>query len=47
MKMVQELLGHNSYAITADVYAHVGVAQQKDAADRLPRRSGGKRGWLL
>ena len=35
MKVVQELLGHSSYAITADVYSHVGVTQQRDAADRL------------
>ena len=40
MKVVQELLGHSSYAITADVYAHVGVAQQRDAADRLAEALG-------
>jgi len=40
MKVVQELLGHSSYAITADVYAHVGVSQQKDAADKLAEAFG-------
>lgn len=40
MKVVQELLGHSSYAITADVYSHVGVAQQKDAADKLAQAFG-------
>jgi integrase len=37
MKVVQELLGHSSFAITADVYSHVGAEQQRDAADRLER----------
>ena len=40
MKVVQELLGHSSHAITADVYAHVGVRQQKDAADKLAEAFG-------
>jgi integrase len=35
MRVVQELLGHSSYAITADVYSHVGAGQQREAADRL------------
>ena len=34
-KVVQEHLGHSSYAITADIYSHVGPAQQREAADRL------------
>jgi integrase len=34
-KVVQEHLGHSSYAITADIYSHVGPAQQRQAADRL------------
>ena len=34
-KVVQEHLGHSSYAITADTYSHVGSAQQREAADRL------------
>jgi integrase len=40
MKVVQELLGHSSYAITADVYSHVGVSQQEDAADKLAEAFG-------
>ena len=40
MEVVQELLGHSSYAITADVYSHVGVSQQKDAADKLAEAFG-------
>lgn len=35
MRVVQELLGHSSYAITADIYAHVAPDQQRDAAERL------------
>ncbi len=34
-KVVQEHLGHSSYAITADTYSHVAPAQQREAADRL------------
>ena len=34
-QVVQEHLGHSSYAITADIYSHVGPAQQREAADRL------------
>lgn len=34
-KVVQEHLGHSSYAITADIYSHVSPAQQREAADRL------------
>jgi integrase len=40
MKVVQELLGHSSYAITADVYSHVGVSRQEDAADKLAEAFG-------
>jgi hypothetical protein len=32
---VQELLGHSSYGITADIYSHVAVEQQREAAERL------------
>jgi site-specific recombinase XerD len=35
MKVVQEVLGHSSYAITADIYSHVSPAQQREAADKL------------
>jgi integrase len=34
-KVVPEHPGHSSYAITADIYSHVGPAQQRVAADRL------------
>ncbi len=34
-KVVQEHLGHSSYAITADIYSHVGPELQREAADRL------------
>ncbi len=34
-KVVQEHLGHSSYAITADIYSHVTPAQAREAADRL------------
>ena len=29
IKVVQEMLGHSSYAITADIYSHVNVQQQR------------------
>jgi integrase len=35
MKVVQEVLRHSSYAITADIYSHVAVEQQREAAERL------------
>jgi site-specific recombinase XerD len=35
VKVVQELLRHSSYAITADIYSHVAVEQWREAADRL------------
>jgi integrase len=34
-KVVQEHLGHSSYAITADIYSHVAPVQQREAAQRL------------
>ena len=33
--VVQEHLGHSSYAITADIYSHVAPVQQREAADKL------------
>jgi integrase len=33
--VVQELLGHSSYGITADIYSHVAMEQQREAAERL------------
>jgi integrase len=35
IKVVQEMLGHSSYGITADIYSHVAVEQQREAAERL------------
>lgn len=35
VKVVQEHLGHSSYAITADIYSHVTPTQAREAADRL------------
>jgi integrase len=35
IKVVQEMLGHSSYGITADIYSHVAVDQQREAAERL------------
>jgi integrase len=34
-KVVQEHLGHSSYAITADIYSRVGPSLRREAADRL------------
>ncbi|MCW2777850.1 MAG: integrase family protein [Frankiales bacterium] len=34
-KVVQEHLGHSSYAITADICSHVAPQQAREAADRL------------
>jgi integrase len=35
INVVQEMLGHSSYAITADIYSHVNVQQQRKAAERF------------
>ena len=35
LRLVQEVLGHSSYAITADVYSYIAVEQQREAATRL------------
>jgi integrase len=35
LKVVQELRGHSSYGITADIYSHVAMEQQREAAERL------------
>jgi len=35
LKVVQEMLGHSSYGITADIYSHVAMEQQREAAERL------------
>jgi site-specific recombinase XerD len=34
LKVVQELLGHSSHGITADIYSHVAMEQQREAAER-------------
>jgi integrase len=35
LEVISRQLGHAGYAITADVYAHVGAAAQRDAADAM------------
>jgi len=35
IKVIQELLGHGHYAVTADIYAHVAAEQRREAAERL------------
>jgi integrase len=42
-KVVQEHLGHSSYAITADIYSHVGPASSARPLTGLTPRSGGDR----
>ena len=37
IKVVQEHLGHSSYAITADIYTHVSPDRRREAADHLDR----------
>ena len=34
-KIVQERLGHSSIKMTLDLYSHVTIDMQRDAADRL------------
>jgi integrase len=35
IKVIQEMLGHSSYGITADINSHVNMEQQREAAERL------------
>jgi integrase len=35
LKVVQEILGHSSYTLTANTYSHIAPELQRDAADRL------------
>jgi integrase len=35
MKVVSEILGHASIAVTANIYSHVSPTMQSDAADRV------------
>jgi integrase len=34
LKVIQEILGHSSYAITADIYTDVLPSMQKEAMDK-------------
>lgn len=34
IKLIQEILGHSNFAITADIYSHVLPSMQKEAADK-------------
>ena len=44
MKVVQEVLGHSSMAVTADVYCHVTPAFKRQAADALAAHLAAARG---
>ncbi len=35
LKVVQELLGHSTIAMTADIYSHLLPSMQQDAMERL------------
>jgi integrase len=35
IKVIQEILGHSSLAMTADIYAHVSILMQQDAMDKF------------
>jgi integrase len=35
MKVVQELLGHSNFSITANVYTHVLPSMQQEAMDKM------------
>jgi integrase len=37
MKVVQERLGHSDYAVTANVYSHLMLGAQADAAEAVDR----------
>jgi len=34
LKTIQERLGHSSYRVTADLYAHIGEELRRDAAEK-------------
>lgn len=42
MRVVQEVLGHSSYQLTADVYSHVGEQMKRGAADSIGAALWGK-----
>ena len=35
MKTIQEILGHSSISITADLYAHLGEQLKREATDAM------------
>jgi len=35
VRIVQEVLGHSTYAVTAHTYAHIALTQQRESAERL------------
>jgi integrase len=37
LEVISKTLGHAGYAITADIYAHVGNKVERDAADAMDR----------
>jgi integrase len=41
LKIVQETLGHSTYQITADIYAHVAPELKQVAADAIDEALGG------
>lgn len=41
MKVVQEILGHSSYQLTANTYIHIAPDLRRDAAKRLDVLFGG------
>jgi integrase len=43
VKVVQEMLGRSSYSITADIYSHANIEQQREAAERLGEALHGER----
>ncbi len=38
LKVIQQLLGHSTISITADIYAHLLPAMQQDAMEKLDKR---------
>lgn len=34
IKLIQEILGHSNFMITADIYSHVLPSQQREAANK-------------
>lgn len=40
MKVIQEILGHSHFSMTADLYSHVLLSMQEDAMDRWDKQMG-------